>query len=96
MDDQALYLAQRGTVELGHRFLLAAHETFNLLAANPGIGWPLRFHSADLKSVRVFPIEKFKRMLVLYCPAAGGIEVLRVIHGSRNVIARLRREGLEF
>jgi len=33
LDDQAYYLAARSTPELGHRFLLAAHETFALLAS---------------------------------------------------------------
>ncbi len=34
-------------------------------------------------------------MLVFYRPLDEGVEILRVIHGSRNVVALLRREGLE-
>ena len=32
LDDQAYYLATQAGPDLGHRFLLAAHETFGLLA----------------------------------------------------------------
>jgi plasmid stabilization system protein ParE len=32
LDDQAYYLATKASPEVGHRFLLAAHETFGLLA----------------------------------------------------------------
>jgi plasmid stabilization system protein ParE len=35
LDEQAYYLATEATPDVGHRFLLAAHETFGLLAANP-------------------------------------------------------------
>ena len=34
-------------------------------------------------------------MLILYRPLTTGIEVLRVVHGSRNLLRLLRREGLE-
>jgi plasmid stabilization system protein ParE len=34
-------------------------------------------------------------MLVLYRPSPDGVEILRVIHGSRNIAALLRREGVE-
>jgi len=35
LDDQALYLATQAGPDVGQRFLLAAHETFALLAAQP-------------------------------------------------------------
>ena len=39
LDDQAYYLATQADPEVGHRFLLAAHETFSLLATQPEMGW---------------------------------------------------------
>jgi plasmid stabilization system protein ParE len=32
LDDQAYYLATQANPEVSHKFLLAAHETFSLLA----------------------------------------------------------------
>ena len=38
LDDQAYYYASASTPELGHRFLVAAHDTFALLASQPNMG----------------------------------------------------------
>jgi len=95
LDDQSFYLSQQANPELGHRFLVAAHETFALLASRPGIGWHSRLKHPALKSLRVFRVSGFHKMLVFYRPLDEGVEILRVIHGSRNVVALLRREGLE-
>ena len=37
---QAYYLATEAGVETGHRFLVAAHETFALLSTQPQMGSP--------------------------------------------------------
>ena len=78
LDDQAFYLAQRAGVDLGHRFLVAAHETFTLLASNPGIGWHSRVRHPQLSELRFFRISGFQKMIVLYLPISDGIEILRV------------------
>lgn len=40
--------------------------------------------------MRVYRIKGFKKMLVLYSPFEHGIDVLRVVHGSRNLEILLR------
>ena len=77
LDDQAYYLATEASSEVGHRFLVAAHETFALLAAQPEIGWHPRLKHRALASLRVFRVAGFERILVLYRPRRDGIEVLR-------------------
>ncbi len=42
LEDQAYYLATQANPEVGHKFLLAAHETFSLLATQPEMGWNCR------------------------------------------------------
>jgi plasmid stabilization system protein ParE len=59
LDDQAYYLATQAGSDFGHRFLLAAHETFGLLAAQPEIGWHPRLKHHDLASLRVFQVSGF-------------------------------------
>ena len=95
LDDQAYYLATQAGPDLGHRFLLAAHETFGLLATQPQIGWHPRLKHPDLTSVRAFQVSGFEKMLVLYRPRPDGVEILRVLHGSRNLQALLHREGVK-
>lgn len=94
LDQQAYHLATQASPETGHRFLVAAHETFALLASRPHIGWHLRLPHSRLTLLRAFRISGFEKMLVLYLPSASGVEVLRVVHGSRDLEAFLRREEL--
>lgn len=95
LEDQAYYLAVEASPEVGHRFLVAAHETFALLATQPQMGWHSRLKHPALESLRVFRVSGFERMLVLYRPRQDGIEIVRVLHGSRNLQALLRRERLK-
>ena len=80
-----MYLAENATAEIGHRFLMAAHETFALLASQTAMGWRPRLKHPDLDSLRTFRISGFERVIVLYRPISDGVEILRVIHGSQDV-----------
>lgn len=95
LDDQAYYYATAATPEVGHRFLLAAHQTFALLATQPNMGWHPRLGHPALKHLRVFRVKGFEKLLVLYLPLLDSVEILRIVHGSRDIQALLRRDGLE-
>jgi len=95
LEDQAYYYATAANPELGHRFLVSAHDTFALLATQPNLGWQSRLRHPGLEQLRVFRVKDFERILILYLPLLDGVEILRVVHGSRNVLALLRREGLD-
>jgi toxin ParE1/3/4 len=94
LDGYAEYLAQQGLgVALG--FLDSAHSTFALLATQPNMGWRSRVRSPGLEALRVFRVTGFEDILIFYRPLSEGVENLRVVHGSRNLRALLRREGIE-
>jgi toxin ParE1/3/4 len=61
------------------RFLAALDETCGVLAGHPGMG-QLRRELGE--GVRSFPIGNY---LVFYTTAPGGIDVVRVIYGGRNL-----------
>jgi len=92
LDEQALYYATEGSAEVGHRFLAAAHDAFALLATQPQMGWQSRLGRPDLKHLRVWRVKGFERVLILYLPLPDGVEILRVVHGSRSLRALMRRE----
>jgi toxin ParE1/3/4 len=94
LDEQAYYYATVASADIGHRFLVAAHDTFALLATQPQMGWRSRIRHPEIKELRVFRVKAFERILILYLPLSDGVEVLRVVHGSRNLQALLRREGM--
>jgi toxin ParE1/3/4 len=95
LDEQAYYYSKVGSPEVGHRFLAAALDTFSLLATQPNMGWHSRLKHPGLELMRVFRVKGFDRLLILYRPFPNGVEILRVVHGSRNLEALLQREGLD-
>ena len=94
-DAQAYYYATVAGAEVGHRFLIAAHHTFTLLATHPNMGWQSRLEHAALHHLRVFRVKGSEKILILYLPMDEGVEVLRVVHGSQDLQTLLRRQGLE-
>ncbi|MBI3696648.1 MAG: type II toxin-antitoxin system RelE/ParE family toxin [Acidobacteria bacterium] len=60
LDDEAYYLAKEASPEVGHRFLVAAHETFSLLATQPEMGWHCRLKHPGVASLRVFRVSGFR------------------------------------
>jgi toxin ParE1/3/4 len=90
LEDQAYYYST-ASAEVGHRFLVAAHDTFSLLATQPDMGWDARLRHPRLKSLRVFRVAGFEKILVLYLPVPDGVEIVRVVHGSRDLEGLLNR-----
>ena len=85
LDAQAEYIARHQNTKTAIRFYRAAEETFALLATQPKMGRTRDFVNPRLKGVRVCLMKEFERHLIFYRPIKGGIEVLRVIHGARDI-----------
>ena len=75
-----------------HRFRLNAEATFSKLASNPGLGEPYRVSDRRLAGLRCSRIKRFKNHLVFYLPLENGIEVIRVLHGARNIRSALKED----
>jgi toxin ParE1/3/4 len=67
------------------RFLLAAENAFDLLAKNPSFGTHCQFTHPLAADIRFWPIKSFKNFLVFYRPIGRGIQVVRVLHGARDI-----------
>jgi len=50
----------------------------------PSLGAILDTALLNAPGIRTWTVKGFERYVILYREIAGGIEVLRVIHGSRN------------
>ena len=74
------------------RFLDEAERTFRRLAAMPGMGTRYDPDHPALADLRYFPIARHKSDLVFYRPLADGIEVLRVLHGARDIAGILAED----
>lgn len=65
------------------RFLVATYDTFEFLAANPGMGRC----RADLgfPEVRSWRVRGFPRHLIFYRMLPDRVQILRVLHGARDL-----------
>ena len=60
----------------------------------PGLGGMFEGQYFRGKDLRVWPIPGFRRYLVFYRPIDDGVEIIRVLVGSRDLDNALAAEGL--
>lgn len=82
--DLASYIAQEN-LDAAFRFLDVAESAFNTLAERPEMGTTCDFRSAEAARIRVWSIKGFQSLLIFYRPIEDGIEVVRVLHGARDL-----------
>jgi len=85
LDAQAEYIAEHSDLDTALRFYLAAEETFALIATQPKMGRLRNFGNPLLQGVRMCLVKGFDRYLIFYRPLKNGIEVLRIVHGARDI-----------
>jgi len=84
IEDEFNYLADHNT-EAAFRFLKALDTTFEALAEMPRMGSPRQFKNPQLVGVRMWPIQGFPNLLVFYLTTAESVQMLRLLHGARNI-----------
>lgn len=84
--EQAAYIG-RDDPRAAERFQDAVQQAEQMLADMPGIGAPRSFR--HLQNVRMWRVPGFEKHLIFYRPVADGIEVIRVLHASRDLAAAL-------
>lgn len=84
IDEQFEYLADRGS-ELARRFLSAVHTSLDRLAERPDLGVLRGFSHESLRDVRAWMVRGFPQHIIYYRLLPDGIEVLRLLHGSRDI-----------
>ena len=76
------------------RFLDVAEATFRRLASAPGTGARLDLDEPALADLRYSPLPtRFKKYVVIYRPMPDGIEVVRILHGARDLGSILATEA---
>jgi len=79
------YLYQRASEQVAERFADAADSTFDAIARMPGIGSPCDFGNPELNGMRRWSVKGFPNYLIFYRSTDVQIEILRVLHGARNL-----------
>jgi toxin ParE1/3/4 len=86
------YYTRQGGLRVAQRFFAQAEATFARLARMPGLGTPYGHEHPALAGLRFFPVSRFRNHLVFYRPVVGGIEIVRVLHGARDIDGILAEE----
>ena len=61
----------------------------------PGMGEQRESTNPRLDGLRVWRIDGFPNHLIFYRPIEGGIEIIRVLHGARDIDAVLEAERMQ-
>jgi len=85
-------LIESGSEAVSARFLAAVESTLSLLAEHPLIGTRYVAVPVDLAGLRAFVVSAFPHYMVFYLPVDKAVDVIRVLHGARD-LARLLEEG---
>jgi len=83
------YLIDQAGFEVGWRFLDAARNSAEKLAAMPEMGVRCHFRDRSLRRLRRWPVQDFEQWLIFYLPNKGGVEVIHVLHGARDIASAL-------
>ena len=78
LDQIGLRIAQRN-LEASDRFIDGITARFNVLAENPLLG---RSRPELGENLRSFPVGDY---LIIYAPTDYGVEIVRVVHGARDI-----------
>jgi toxin ParE1/3/4 len=85
LEQQERYFGEQAGIDLVIEFAGAARRTFAFLAINPNIGAPYPSKAADMAGLRVWKIDGFPKHLVFYRATEDRLEIVRVMHGHRQI-----------
>jgi toxin ParE1/3/4 len=90
---QWVWYAENASIEVADRFLSAVESTLNLTTTQPESGSPFFVRKVELQGMRRVPVsDGFEKILLFYFPLQDGVDLIRVVHASRD-LSRLLDEG---
>lgn len=81
------------SLEIELRFLRCAELAFEVLAIMPGMGARREHAHPGLADLRMWPIPEFPRILIFYRPHVDGVEIVRILHASRDQEGLMAQPG---
>ena len=76
-------------------FISAVERMFDTIAASPQIGAKREYIHPLLNSLRFWRVPQFPNILVFYREQDGVIEIVRLLHSSRDLDSLLHANGEE-
>lgn len=81
----SLFYLLEGSEAVSERFERSVKESLAWILENPSCGAPRRSFSPRLDGLRMWPVRGFENHLVFYRETEETVEVVRVLHGARDI-----------
>jgi toxin ParE1/3/4 len=83
---QWVWYAENASFEIADRFLTAADTTLADVSTHQDSGRPVFTRRSNLQGMRRIPVgDGFEKFLLFYFPIPEGVELVRVLHGGRDI-----------
>jgi toxin ParE1/3/4 len=89
--DLIAYIADQNPAA-AKRVYSAYERSLATLAATPDIGWPYASDNPKLSGMRAWHIGRYRTYLIFYQHNADTLDVIRVLHGVRDLASILQEE----
>jgi plasmid stabilization system protein ParE len=86
------YLVALNLPDIAIRFQDAVRLTVRSLQLHPLVGPQLRSNNRQLRNVRTWPVAGFEAIRIYYLPEGDTLQVIRVLHGKRDLQRILKGE----
>ena len=87
--DLAEYYDEHGGESFGELFLQRCNEGFDRLSQFPESGTIVHCNHLKLKGCRFILVPEFEMILIFYKAEKHQVQIVRILHGSRDIIAAL-------
>lgn len=84
-DAAADYLAREANLDVALRFLHALENAYSQLREHPLLGTEVKAFRVRLLGLRFWLVPGFERYMIFYLHTPGLVEVVRVLHGARDL-----------
>ncbi len=92
INELADYYRKEAGYAVALRFIDNAERAFDQLLTMPSIGALLGLDELPYEDIRRWQIDGFRNLIILYRETADGIEIVRVLHTSRDITVLLKNE----
>lgn len=89
LNEEADNLEERAGLKTAARFFDASIQTFEELADTPRMGHRCGFRRPSLRRLRRWRVKGFEDWAIFYQVKRSGVEIVHIIHGSRDIEALL-------
>ena len=91
--DEAYGFIAEESPEAAERLLDAVDKSISLLRENPSAGQLRMFRSPRGRGTRSWPVRGYANYLIFYRVENGDLEVMRFLHGARDLPSYLEADG---